>query len=72
MAKIKVKLSEKLDKNGLGFFDISTGKKIAPKEFKKGETFEVEDSSFVQSKIESRELIFVEKVEEKKEEPTKK
>ena len=66
MAKIKVKLSEKLDKNGLGFFDISTGK------FKKGETFEVEDSSFVQSKIESRELIFVEKVEEKKEEPTKK
>lgn len=70
--KIKVKLSEKLDQSGLGFFDISTGAKITPKEFKKGEAFEVVDSPFIQSKIESRELIFVGNVEEKKEADTKK
>lgn len=71
---IKVKLSDKLDKQGLGFFDISVGKQIAPKEFKKGQAFEVEDTAFVRSKIDSGELVFVEdvKVAEKKEEPVKK
>lgn len=60
MAKIKVKLNEKLDRAGKGFYDMDTGSKIAPKEFGKGEIFEVKDSALIQEKITSRELILIE------------
>jgi hypothetical protein len=66
---MQVKLKENLDKAELGFYDLSTGKKIAPKKFGKGESFQVEESSFVLSKIDSGELILVETT--KSEETTK-
>lgn len=71
MEKVKVKLNTRLDKAGLGFFDISNGKKIAPKNFGKGESFEVENTDFIQQKLQSAELILIEKESEENKEETK-
>lgn len=72
MAKLKVKLNEKLDKSGKGFYDMETGKRIAPENFGKGEIFEAEDSALVQEKISSRELILIEQDAEAEKKETEK
>lgn len=68
--KLECKLSDKLDKQGKGFFDLAGKQIVAPKTFGKQEAFEVQDSIFVRGKIQSGELILIKESPEKSAEGT--
>lgn len=59
MEKLNVRLNDKLDKKGKGFYDLLGKQKLSPKEFGKSATFEVVRTDFVTSKIASGELLLV-------------
>lgn len=72
MEKLNVRLNEKLDKKGKGFYDLIGKQKLAPNEFGKSATFEVVRTDFVTSKISTGELLLIGIIEEDKKEETKK
>ncbi|MBP9888878.1 MAG: hypothetical protein KBF93_21470 [Leptospiraceae bacterium] len=56
MNKIEIKLKDELAKKGLGFYDPETKKDI---KHKAGETLVVDQTTFVNSKIQSGEILVV-------------
>lgn len=69
MSNLKVKLSETLARQGLGFVDPLTGEDIRQKKPGKQEVLTVTDSVFVQQKLRSKELVKVATTEPKKAPP---
>lgn len=56
---ITVRLNDTLDKAGLGFYDTVEFQEVRPKEFGKGQSFQVKQSPFIAGRIRTGELIVV-------------